>query len=286
MKDFSSISPSARFLMYLKARTTIPFAKQAANILKDGEPETEQPELTEEEKRYYYRQLIHFENRYVTVDRLLQKVSAPNYVEISSGFSFRGLNLCLEQHVNFADTDLPGITETKAGLTQTLIADHELTLKGKLEVVSLNVLDEKAFYNLISRFPPGPVIILNEGLLVYLNMDEKCRLRDIIGRILKKRGGYWITGDIYIKTAEGSPRHLNEQSEKFHRDHQIYENRFESYAEAEKFFADGNFQILYKEEQAFEQLNAIQRLGDNKDLVLDKLKNTSFNRQSWCLGLQ
>ncbi|WP_315822535.1 hypothetical protein [Paraflavitalea speifideaquila] len=37
----------------------------------------------------------------------------------------------------------------------------------------LNALDEEQFNQVVALLPPGPVTIVNEGLLMYLNWDEK-----------------------------------------------------------------------------------------------------------------
>jgi hypothetical protein len=40
---------------------------------------------------------------------------------------------------------------------------------GHYELQPLNVLDPAAFKKIIARFPPGPIAIVNGGLLVYLD---------------------------------------------------------------------------------------------------------------------
>ncbi|MGN6163438.1 MAG: hypothetical protein ACTHOF_02765, partial [Flavisolibacter sp.] len=71
--------------------------------------------------------------------------------------------------------------------------------KGKLEILPLNALDEQAFVEVVNRFAQGQIAIVNEGLLVYLNREEKLKLCSNIHKVLEQRGGYWITADIYIK---------------------------------------------------------------------------------------
>ncbi len=44
------------------------------------------------------------------------------------------------------------------------------TTQGKLELLPLNALDEKQFQGVIARFPGGEVVILNEGLFMYLDI--------------------------------------------------------------------------------------------------------------------
>ncbi len=49
-------------------------------------------------------------------------------------------------------------------------------LKGTFELLPLNAMDEAAFNSVVERFGKGPVSIINEGLLMYLNIDEKVHL--------------------------------------------------------------------------------------------------------------
>src|SRR5947199_8448203 len=39
-----------------------------------------------------------------------------------------------------------------------------------------NVVDEKQFEKVVEHFPPGPIAIVNEGLLLYLDTTEKEKL--------------------------------------------------------------------------------------------------------------
>ena len=61
----------------------------------------------------FWSGVAHFESRYWSIDLLLSEVDAKNILEISSGFSFRGLRAVQENSVHYIDTDLPGIIEVK-----------------------------------------------------------------------------------------------------------------------------------------------------------------------------
>ena len=49
-----------------------------------------------------------------------------------------------------------------------------------MEILPLNALDEEKFNEVVSHFPPGEIVIVNEGLLMYLNNEEKQKLCSII----------------------------------------------------------------------------------------------------------
>jgi O-methyltransferase involved in polyketide biosynthesis len=244
-RDYSTISPSARALLQMKAYTDIPFAKQAAELIND--PEKYESEQIDKELGFWAR-VVHFESRYRTIDQLLQDINISNILELSSGFSFRGLDMVSKRNVFYIDTDLPDIITQKRILVETL-QDKDVRQKGKLEILPLNVLDEQRFTEITDRFPPGEIVIVNEGLLVYLDTAEKEKLCAIVRNILKQRGGYWITGDIYIKNkSAGNTLRFNDKLQQFLEEHRIEENKFDSFESAESFFKSNGFIIDRKAE--------------------------------------
>src|SRR5476651_505065 len=87
-RDYSTISPSAKALLLMKGLTDIPFARQAAELIML--PEKYEPDYSLKDLRFWGR-VVHFESRYRSIDHLLADVPIKNILEISSGFSFRGL---------------------------------------------------------------------------------------------------------------------------------------------------------------------------------------------------
>lgn len=278
-RDYNSISPSAEYLVRLKALTRIPFAREAAAILIDGTA----PVPVDQERKDFFKRLLHFENRYWTADDLLRQTRPQHVLEISSGYSFRGLGWCFEQPVHFIDTDLPELVAAKNPLIQPLIAGHAGTMKGKFELLPLNVMDTAGFNAVIDRFEAGPVSIVNEGLLVYLGDEEKRQLCHTIRDILTRRGGYWVTGDVYIKTEaeERGPRHP--VWEAFRKQHKIDENRFDSYAAAQALFESCGLEVVERKALATDKLSCLDWPGVNKNEIIQLLEHKQQVRESWCL---
>lgn len=239
-RDYSTISPSAKALLYLKGLTNIPFAKAAAEQMML--PDKYEPDYSIRDFGFWAR-VVHFESRYWSIDHLLADIDVKNVLELSSGFSFRGLaSVAAHNDLYYIDTDLAEVIATKKQLAEAIKPE----LKGTLEVLPLNALDEAAFREIISHFPEGEVAIVNEGLLMYLGPSEKEELCRIIHRILSERGGYWITADIYIKRANRDRLMINDQLDAFFKQHNIDEQMFESFEEAEAFFNKNGF-IIDKE---------------------------------------
>ncbi len=271
---FTSISPSASSLIELKANTKIPFAREtAALMLNSGDSK----------RKVDFRKLIHFENRYWSINNVLNKFPSVNILEFSSGYSFRGLDLCLKQNIHFIDTDLREVITIKERLQDSLIRNKHLILKGDLKMMSLNVFDLDAFQTVIKSFPPGPVVIINEGLLPYFDRKEKAKLCQVIQQVLKERGGYWITADVYVKDTL-KHKEENAATSSFRREHHLEENRFESYEDAEAFFKGCGLEVVDKESWTFDKLSSLEMLNDEKKKALiQKLQNEKPIRQTWCL---
>ena len=239
-RNYNEISPSAKSLLLLKGITNIPFAKECAAFISlpgKYDPDTGHKDLA------YWKRVVHFESRYWSVDQLLSQLSINNIIELSSGYSFRGLDTVRAHKVHYIDTDLLPVIEQKKSMLPALQADNT-GLQGTLTMAPLNALDEVQFNAIIDSFPEGPVTIVNEGLLMYLNDTEKERLCKIIYKILQKRGGYWITGDIYIKStlerfSKESDDHLKELLEQ----QKIEDNMFASFETAAAFFNNAGFVI-------------------------------------------
>lgn len=194
-RNYNTISPSANWVLQMKGYTTLPFARQTAEMI--AYPGKFNPDVENNDLGFWGR-TMHFEMRYLSIDQLLDDDPLHNILELSSGFSFRGLDYTIRKDVHYIDTDLPEMISKKKDFIGRL-EQGQAEKKGKLDLLPLNALDQKAFEEIISRFDQGPIAVVNEGLLLYLNTQEKEKLCKIIYDVLKERGGYWITADVYLK---------------------------------------------------------------------------------------
>jgi O-methyltransferase involved in polyketide biosynthesis len=280
-RDFSSITPSAKQLLLLKGYSTIPFARQAAQLMLY--PKTYMADLSAMDFPFKAR-LMHFEARYRSIDQLLEGLSIRNMLELSSGFSFRGLHLIQQTEVHYIDTDLPEMVEMKKKFIEAL-APQNSNPPGKLETRALNALDENQFQETIQMFPPGQVAILTEGLLMYLNVEEKKKLCAIIRGVLQQRGGYWIVADIYVRR-QIDLRYImvTDALQNFYQAHNIEENKFESFEAAEKFFNDEGLVIDQQADNDYSKLSSWQNLFGHADMQQTGIiNNASQVRATWRL---
>lgn len=252
-RDFSTISPSAKSIILMKGYTSIPFAKQAAELI--SYPNDFMPDYKNTDLLFWGR-LLHFETRYLSINQLIEDIDVNNFLELSSGFSFRGLEVSKKRGVYYIDTDLPAVISKKKEMLNRLDTGE---LFGQLELLPLNVLDEIQFRKISARLPLGKIAIINEGLLIYFNRAEKEKLCQIIHKILEERGGYWITSDIYIKAiSQDHNLKVDKKLKDFSEQHNIEDNKFSSFEEAKIFFENNGFKIDKEEDIDVSKLSSFE----------------------------
>jgi O-methyltransferase involved in polyketide biosynthesis len=278
-RDYSTISPTAKSLLLLKGITPIPFVKEAAQLMLAPQPY--QPDLDNKDISFWGR-VLHFEDRYWSIDQLLADLPIKNILELSSGFSFRGLEAVKQPGYHYIDTDLPEVVAIKKEFVAALSGNHVVSA---LELLPLNALDEAQFEERVSRFPAGEIVIVNEGLLMYLDDAEKEKLCHIIHRVLTQRGGYWITADIYVQwdhSRMGVDR--GEEWNAFYAQHRIHENMFERFEVAEAFFKKMGFEIDKEAVRDRTRLTALPHLLDKlTETQLQQMRGTGRMRATWRL---
>ncbi len=253
-KNYSSISPTAKLLLLSKGYTDIPFARETAELISRPGVYTLQPESIDITAAM---RMVHFELRYKSIDQLLAGLAIHNILELSSGFSFRGLAAVQDKPVTYIDTDLPELIATKQQMAAELQA--HIQPKGTLEILPLNALDEAAFREIVNKFPAGELAIVNEGLLMYLEWEEKKQLCSIIRNVLQERGGYWITADVYVKMRDSySQMNTNDELEKYLEQHKVEEKKFDSFEHAEAFFNEQGFVVDKEAEEDYLAMGSIK----------------------------
>ncbi len=257
-RDFSAISPTAKSILFLKALTDIPYARKAAELITYPEPYLPDFKITDPA---YWARVFHFERRYWSINQLLAGLEIENILELSSGFSFRGLDMVRNRRVHYIDTDLEEMINKKQDLINLM--NDKKNLKGQLYMMALNGLDENNFNEVVSYFPHGPLVIVNEGLLMYLDASEKEKICAIIKRILLKRGGYWITADIYRKTSLPELQEGKDELKKITDQQRIEEKMFDSFETARQFFEEQGFVIDKESERGHHRLRSYEYLFEN-----------------------
>jgi O-methyltransferase involved in polyketide biosynthesis len=167
-----------------------------------------------------------------SIDAAIESLGSTRILELAAGLSFRGLDMAARRaDVTYLDTDLPLMAATKADLVRRL---HPEPLGGTLLVNPLNALDAEALRAAVDLLPSGPIAVVQEGLLMYLDDAEKGALASNVRAALLARGGAWVTADVYVRSALQPQR--DESTARFLREHRVEENKFADFAAAIAFF--------------------------------------------------
>jgi O-methyltransferase involved in polyketide biosynthesis len=237
-RDFSTISPSAKSLLLVKAQTPLPFARRAAELLW-GASAVNEAERETASTPWAAGSRVHFEQRARSIDAAIEAVGSPRILELAAGLSFRGLDMTARRgDVFYLDTDLPEIAAIKANLVARL---HPAPLLGTLVVKPLDALDAAAVRVAVDLVPAGPVAIVQEGLSMYLDDAEKAALAASVREVLLARGGAWITADVYVRSAVQP--HRDERTTNFLEQHRVEEKKFADFAAAAGFFEAHGFAV-------------------------------------------
>jgi len=269
----------------MKAITDIPYAKKAAELIQGKALPLELLDPSRQDEVIV--STVGFEARYLSIDAALSGESVTNFLELSSGYSFRSLEMTKKRGLFYVDTDLPDIIEMKQKLVAELIRDERRSTNLP-EFRPLNALDENAFRQIVNLFPPGPIGIINEGLLIYLDEHEKNHLAATIHRVLSERGGFWLTGDIYVNVYSKQPppkdRKISDRAREFIAKHKILENMFTSWELAREFFEKAGFSIEpHKADEVYDNLTT-QKLIDERPSIDKSYARASLEtRQTWVL---
>jgi O-methyltransferase involved in polyketide biosynthesis len=283
-RNYNTISPSAKSLLLMKGHTNIPFARQTAELI--VHPDKFNPDFNNKNMSFWAR-VLHFENRYWTIDQLLADLTIKNILELSSGFSFRGLETIKKKGFYYIDTDLPDVIAIKKHI-MTFLSKNSLNTEGKLEILPLNALDQRQFHEIVTHFPDGEIAIVNEGLLMYLDTIEKEKLCAIIHKILKERGGYWITADIYLKKQiDKLDLNIDSKTQRFFEQHQIENNKFDSFEDAKTFFKRMGFRIDKEADIKNSKLSSLKYFMKSTTIKqLIRIRRAGKMQATWLLSLQ
>jgi len=182
--DFESIIPTALHTLYPLTFTDIPFSNNIYDELcKYGFPN----ELKNEKITF------EIEARYKLIDKFIKETKATQILELASGFTPRGLNFCLEnKEITYVELDLPQVIEKKQNILKQITDTPK-----NLYFVSGNALNMQDINKCLKYFnTKKPIVVINQGLMRYLNFNEKHLLAENICNIIKPNNGFWLTCDL------------------------------------------------------------------------------------------
>lgn len=274
--DYTEVSPTAIVTSYPRTFTDIPYEKEIYNWL---------DKHCTKEITLYKNLAPEIEARYKLINKLLDKYSVKQVLELASGYSSRGLNYSKKQYT-YIEMDLADITNNKTKLLKSITKE----IPNNLHIITGNAL-RKSDYDKCEEYltQSEPLAIINEGLLRYLTFSEKRIVVENIHHLLSKHGGVWITSDVtpkkFIKSQNSALQNFNKDVSSITSRNNL-NDRFEDINHVRKFFHEIGFEVLEihqfnevkNELYSINQLNIIdekieQTLEDAIVVVMAPVKN-------------
>lgn len=130
------------------------------------------------------------EARYDFVNRMIEASGAKTIVDMACGFSPRGYKYA-ELGYHYIGLDLPATVEAVAPVVESISkADWPYPITyAAVDLTNADRMDELA-----DQLDDAPCLV-TEGLLMYLDRNETSQLIDGIKRIIRKKGGCFVTPD-------------------------------------------------------------------------------------------
>jgi O-methyltransferase involved in polyketide biosynthesis len=271
--SYERISPTAWGVAYRRTFTDIPYSVEIFEELQEIMKRTKSAaELEQLESLKYPEMTPMFEARYKLVNRLLKENNAKQILELAAGFSQRGIEMAQDPLVEYVEVDLPGVIAEKRGIVEKLIADKKIPEQQNLHINEGSALDIRDLSKAAESFRNEPIAVVNEGLLRYLNFDEKATVARNVHELLERFGGVWITPDITLR--EGlfgqTDEKMKAQTDRVQKlvGVDFSKNVFDNEEAAIKFFGELGFDV---ERHAFtemtDELVSPEKLGLSPDQV-------------------
>lgn len=244
-----NISPTAKVVAFLRSFTDIPYTRALSEKSNAEEAAREMFKRHDIELDDFLWLVPVIEARHKSIEyflsMLLKQQDHGDYVvDLASGFSPTGLIFSRDPNIGYMEIDLPEIIEEKEMIVRGIIE------RPNLEFMVANVLDDQCFKKIENILGETPVIMICEGLLPYLTLEEKAILANRIFSKLSKGGGIFITPDISskerLKTMLDLEPKLVKAMEIFSgvTQRNLFDNSFESSDTARDFFREIGFRNI------------------------------------------
>jgi O-methyltransferase involved in polyketide biosynthesis len=268
MKEtYEKISPTAKFVAYLRTFTDIPFAKEIAD---ESAAERTYQQFAGESKESLIRLSPYWEARYKATDRIITQRAITQILEVAAGLSPRGLAMTENPDVVYVVTDLPQILDQEKAIAEAILARLNSS-RPNLHFETANALDLESLLKASTVFVSDrPVAIVTEGLLPYLNREEKTVLANNIHELFRRYQGVWIASDVATRQYLEATLRLDEKRRERH-------NRIASSTGSDlesNLFADENDLRNYFDKAGF-RIEEYQYSNMTQDLSSPRLLNLS-----------
>src|SRR5262245_31728302 len=249
---FEQISQTAFMTSLARQFTDIPFAKEIARVI---------------EAQRAARFAVILEARYKAINQMMSEYPMTQILELASGFLPRGLTMSADPQITFIESDLPAMIRNKEQLAQQLVGDRPNLHFLEIDATSHpNPLLQCSAYFKAEQ----PILILCEGLLMYLTIDEKVRVCANVRELLQHYGGVWLTPDFTstmgLRQSQQDNPSLQQQLQTLTKltGRSLSDNAFASLDEAQQFVHEQGFRLV-----EYSMLNILKELSCLTPLHID-----------------
>lgn len=130
--------------------------------------------------------------RHVIIDRMLAESGCAQVLELAAGLSRRGASVSADERVRYTEVDLPRVIEKKRALLARSARGREVAARDNLRMVGEDVRD----VDLSALVDDGPVFVIAEGLLMYLDAGQQAALWKRIAALLAAHPGSAFAFDL------------------------------------------------------------------------------------------
>ncbi len=244
--SYEKISPTAWGVAYHRSQSDIKYAQEIFDELDAVVKPTDPLEIEYLKRSKESKIAPQFEARYKLIDRLIAENKTNQILEIASGLAPRGLEMTeKDPSLRYVEVDLPVMTRYKREILQALFEKGKAKPQPNLYIEDGDALDYNSLLAAVRYFKNEPITIVNEGLLRYMNFDQKAIVAKNIHALLEKFGGTWITSDITLirLLKRDEERKANVKMVQALSGMNVEDNAFESEQAAVKFFEDAGFSV-------------------------------------------
>ncbi len=200
--DPRHISPTAKVSAYYRRFSDIPFAAEVATLIgaDDAVAQLMRDHGLDADKLTFYAPM--FEARYKSITQLILASGASQVLELACGYSLRGLDLTQRGSLHYVETDLRDVVATKRALLDDIRQRHHLAPSPRHAVTVADALDLDQLRAATAVFDRArPLLVLCEGLVLYLTKTETARLAANVHQLLGELGGgSWIVPDFTFQS--------------------------------------------------------------------------------------
>lgn len=204
------------------------------------------------------------------LDRLVGEENVEQVIELAAGFSPRARTMLNGGTAvrTYVEVELSGVASIREGQMRNVSGFH---------LVAGDVTEKSDLNKALEFVDSNPVALINEGLLRYLNFDQKRIVASWAHEMLTRYGGVWVTSDIsQLSVICEEQTDLNEYKVNFRNatGHELENVVFEDIEHARKFFSNIGFGIEeHKFTEIIEELASPKKLNMNDDDVKKMLNN-------------